>query len=592
VGSQQKRTFKRFELVLSNRALSCSAGYRTDSNSPDSYGDYEFNIGKNKKINQDAGPCLTRANNDFWFAISPGCYKSEFQISCNESFISTLLYQKKNSQTYHVSEDVHSSSGGVTIEKIKSYCFLSGGNCDYLGTSWTATALDYLGKNISSFFPYLTTLSSSYQNVFPQAFLYFLTNRLEYKTSILEKQVLNTYFWVLGGREKYYDTALALLPFQGKDLIEKSNAKNWLFNVQQKDGCWDNKNIVTNGFLLFSLWPKSIDGGNGGETTCSEISGYNCVNSTSLCSGIIKQKYSCATSSEVCCDTSSNGDGGNITCSEAGNTCVNDSSQCSSGTIKQQYSCATNSEVCCDTSSNGGGSNDCESAGYTCGVTSSCQGEPLYQYSDCPGIQRCCESLKKQKTCDDVKGTICLSDEFCSGGGKSDTYGLRTGETCCIGSGTCEKVETTNTSCEKNLGYCSSSCSSGDKETTSYACDNSANVCCITPENSNSGGSYWWIWVLFSLVALTVVGIMYKDKLRELIQKLKAKRGSSNGRGVVGGGRGIPPRFPPGYSRNPRIGAPLIRKIIPPRPPQRFIPRKKSPKELEEVLRKLKEIGK
>ncbi len=534
--------------VDSNRAISCSAGYRVDPNSSASYGDYEFNIGENKIINQSAGPCLERANSNFWFAISPNCYESEFQISCNESFVSTLLYQEKSSGTYHVSENVHSSYKGVTLEKINSYCFLSGESCDYLGTSWAATALDYLGKNVSSFFPYLTTLSTNYQSAFPEVFLYFLTGRLEYKTSILNKQVLNTYFWVRGGIGKYYDTALALLPFQNKDFTEKDNAKKWLFNIQQDDGCWDKGNIVTNGFLLFSIWPKGVgSGGNGGD--------------------------------------------GETLCSDVGYTCVNDSSQCSSGTVKQQYLCETSSEICCDNSSSGEGGNDCESAGYTCALTSSCQGAPLYQYNDCPGVQRCCETLKEQKTCEDINGTVCSSNEVCSGGNSLYTAGLGTGEECCVGSGTCEEVKSPVSTCEDNLGYCSSSCSSGDVETTDYTCDNSANVCCMPSENPPESGSYWWIWVLFFLVVLVVVGIMYRNKLREFIQKLKAKKGSSNGRGVVGRG-GIPPRFPPGYSRNPRIGAPAIRKMIPSQTPQRFIPRKKSSKELDEILRKLKEIGK
>ncbi len=525
--------------IDSNRPLLCSIGYEAGSG----YEEHEFEIDIDKKIDSNAGSCLIRTNSDFWFSINEDCYESEFQISCNESFISTLLYREKDSQTYHISDNVHSSSGGITIEKIDSFCLLGiGENCDYLGTLWGAFVLNHLEENVSSFFPYLITSVQSNQKHLPESFLYILMNRLEYKTSLLNKQILNKYWQVSGGRGRYYDTALALLPFQGESLTQKDNTKTWLFNVQQENGCWDNNNIVTNGFLLYSIWTEdtTIDP-LPGDTLCSEIPGYECVNDSSECSGTIKNQFLCS-GSNVCCDPS----GGN-------------------------------------------GGNDCEENGYTCGSLASCTGDILTGY-DCPGVKKCCDSKQEEETCSELNGDICSNNEYCSGGIELLTDDLIYGEICCV-EGTC-KVSGSGLDCETNLGVCAPSCESGYEESSNYDCTSSLDVCCVESRvDPNGGGSYWWIWVLLLLVILTAVAILYKDKIKIFIQKMKSrKRGGPRGSLPP---RGMPPRFPPSYNRTTRIGPPVQRKI-PPRPalPMRAPIRKKSPKELEDVLKKLKEIGK
>ena len=102
--------------------------------------------------------------------------------------------------------------------------------------------------------------------------------------------------------------------------------------------------------------------------------------------------------------------------------------------------------------------------------------------------------------------------------------------------------------------------------------------------------------MLFAFVILVVVGILYRDKLKEFIDKRRARRGGRSSGRMGPSGRGPPPRFPPSYQRSPQMGSPLPRKVIPssePRPSRIHRPApRKSPKELDEVLKKLKEIGK
>ncbi|MDP3966385.1 MAG: hypothetical protein Q8Q04_02550 [archaeon] len=570
----------------SSGALSCSVWVKD----PDSvsYPRYDFEIGEDKKIGSDAGPCLTRANNNYWFKISPECYDRSFQTKCDEGFLTTLVYQEKNSQTYHISDEVHSvGRGGDTIEKVNSYCFLNGGSCDYLGSLWATLVLDSLGEPVSKFLPYLTALAPSYPEAFPSPFLYILTSKLEYKTTLLnnQKHIFDEYYWEIpGGRGKYYDTALALLPFQGDTLEEKENSKSWLLGVQGAQGCWDNKNIVSTGFVLYSIWPRN--NGGIGEISCSEM-GFSCINSGDSCSGILREQFTCG-GSQVCCDPVP--DDEDVTCSEEGNTCVEDENSCS-GEVTGGL-CAGN-DVCCDLG--GGEETECEIAGFSCGWSDECTGSLLSQY-ECTGIKKCCDTDLTQTFCSDVGGEICSNTEFCSGGNVLETDDLDYGEECCLEPGEC-KLEATNLDCESNLGYCSSStsCDSGYEETSEFSCSNSE-VCCVQSQSSGGEGSYWWIWALFFLVILVVVAILYRDKIKEMLDKMRARRsgrsGPAPGRGMPP--RGMPPRFPPDYSREPRMGSPVPRKIVPPenpRPIQKPIP-KKSSKEIDEVLKKLKEIGK
>lgn len=502
--------------VDSNNPVSCKVSYQGSSPSTN---DYSFNTLSNKSLSGDGGPCLKFVNNNSWFSISKDCYNQEFKIACNDTFISTLLYQNPNSSTYNLLPIVQSSTGGPTYEKIDSMCFYNNaGICDYVGTLWSSYALNVLGDNVSSYLPYLTSLEKDHANLFPDPFLYVLTNLLEYKTNILNQQVQNDYWWDVTGNGKYFDTALALLPFQGSNITQKQNAIGWLADYQQKDGCWDNGNIVSNSLLLYSLWPSTsgnpgTGGGGGGVLTQCASAGYQCKDFAS----------SCTTA------------GGNII------------------------------------------------SNLSCGA---------------PGTtQVCCDISPAPVTCASQNGTVCASNQGCQGGQGLQTSDISYGQTCCLKPGTCIIKNTTQQtpSCVNNAGLCETSCPTGYTSTSQYQCSDSQNLCCIqssTPPQK----SYWWLWVLFILIVVVVLGIVYREKIKEFLQKRKARRETGGKSNSSSGPRGPPPRAPPTYRRETRFGAPPQRKIIPkgnPRPPaNRAPPQRRSHDELNDVLKKLKEIGK
>jgi len=267
---------------------------------------------------------------------------------------------------------------------------------------------------------------------------------------------------------------------------------------------------------------------------------------------------------------------------------VEDSESCL-GTTKPQYLCASE-KICCDDSSTGGDElTECETAGYSCEYSSTCTGaggQLLNDYACGATIKKCCDSAPVSTTCSEYGGEICSYDEICEDGSTVTSGDLSYGEKCCLGPGSCVSKDTGYT-CETNLGYCGSACDSGYEETGDYTCESSADVCCMPKENPKR---YAWLWILLVLIVLTTLAILYREKIKEVFQKMKARR--SRGGSSSNSERGVPPRFPPGYNRSPSVSRPLPRKILPrPLPPTRPMPKKRSPQELDEVLRKLKEIG-
>jgi hypothetical protein len=475
-------------------------------------------INEDKTINSvSSNPCFQTSQNGYWLEINSNCYGDEFLISCDQDFLTTLLFKKQDSNTYHILDRSQSaSSDGTTIEQIKSFSIGS----NYLGSLWATTILGYLGYEMDSYIPYLIT---SYEKgvFFSEPLLYILTGFLEYRTEILNSQINSQYWWsYTEDSNKFYDTALALFPFSQESLGEKDNSIKWLFEVQDKSGCWNNDNIRDTAFLLHSIWgsDSGTNGDNGG------------------------------------------GDDGD--------------------------SPPDNSQSCLD-------------EGYYCVDTiSDCSGDILTNYS-CEGIVVCCDTEPApQTTCFGEGGEICNSNQYCSQGNEQFTPDLTYGETCCIG-GTCELKNNSNgggngggnnlASCESKGGECKfSSCDEGYKETDLYSCEYSTDICCIE-DNSSSGGSYWWLWVLGVLIILLVLAIVFKDKIKEIILKIQTKRGGKpSGNNVRRGPPGIPPR----YQRAPL--RPLVqRKVLPPqRKPLLRKSVKTPPKELDEVLRKLKDMSK
>jgi len=489
--------------IESSEATTCDITYGGST--------YTTSIGEDKKVSSPAGSCLPidTVYGGYWLRVSSAsdCYNKEFKVSCKNSFSTNLLFQKSGSKTIHVSSDTDGASAeGETTTSVNSFCFKKGNSCDYEGSLWASFVLSD-DHNVDSFKPYLVTAFDDPGNkqFLPEAFLIGIGEE-SFRNAFLSSQK-NDKWWSVSGN-KYYDTAVALLPFVGEEPQEKTNAKNWLLDEAQDDeGCWNNGNIVDTSFLLYSIWPKDI--------------------------------------------SSPGGTGGGTICDGAGEYCVYSTDCLTAGGIELSYSC--------------------------------------------PGSKVCCDKPKIVESCTTQNGIICTSGKTCSGGRTesqiSDT--LSSGESCCIG-GTCRAVSiNTPSQCEQNFGECKSSCDS-DEKSISDTCTLTTDFCCI--KDDDGGRNYTLLWIFGSLIVLVALGIIFRNKLRRLWVRLKSGKGH---KGVVRKG---PPGFGPSHfpsrpsirmplRRSPRRmphpvhtqGRPLMRRRPPPR---------KSSKELDDVLKKLKEMGK
>jgi len=245
-----------------NDALSCDITYDSST--------HHINIGTDKKIDSNAGQCLTRARDNYWLEIPKGdCQTKEYTITCGDkSFISNLLYKEDGSTTIFVSGDTSVGYDGVaTTEEIKSSCFGQANNCDYEGGLWAALALTYTyyDSDLSEFEPYLVTMASKPENkkYLPEAFLYYL-DYPEFKNDFLTSPQYKTVgsnkgYWIettTGSR--FFNTALASYALQGEEVDQKTKARTWLFGTQDSKGCWGagSDKIKDTAFLLHSLWPE------------------------------------------------------------------------------------------------------------------------------------------------------------------------------------------------------------------------------------------------------------------------------------------------------------------------------------------------
>lgn len=459
--------------IESPGATTCSISYSDSS--------YNIGIGEDKKISNSAGSCLALVQDDYWLRVSPSCYSEEFEVSCDESFLTTLLFKKTTSSTIHVSEKTSSASaGGTTKEKVESFCFEEGGSCDYEGSLWAALVLDSVGRDVSSYLPYLVTLADENERYLPEAFLYFLTSKTEYRNNVLSKQKSNKW-WEESG-DKFYDTALALYPFQQESPQEKTDSKSWLLDVQDADGCWE-RNTRNTAFILASLWPKTFGGG-------SE-----------------------------------------------------------------------------------GGLPDCEGAGYYCMSGASCEGNIFADY-DCPSLFKCCSVPQDIDSCSEMNGEVCASNEVCRG----DEVSAADTNYCCT-EGFCEVADEEVSDCDINNGVCRAYGCDSSEEEAFYSCEYSGDTCCVF--KSGEKKSYWWIWVLLILIILVIIGIIFREKLKLLLLRFRRKPKPRRSFDRPG----------PRPMMRPR---PAPRRILPPSrhsPPAR--PRRsKTSKELDDVLKKLKDLGK
>jgi hypothetical protein len=600
--------------IESNEATSCTIYY--DGNIQGT----PITIGTDKKISSsNLGSCFTLSEGGYFLSISPSCYNLDIDVSCDKSFLTNLLFRKQNSNTINVvDQPKESSANGLTTERVDSKCFSNPNSnvCDFEGSLWASEVLFFLNRDTSSFLPYIVAFYEDNPEYVPESFLYYLTGK--FKTELLSGQVRNSY-WIKSGDE-YYDTALALLPLQYESLTEKTNSKNWLLEQQEQNGCWDNGNIRNTAFILFSIWPREIS-----------IPGEPSQNQSGICgNGIIEGNEECDGTNLTlteCSDVKGSGWNGSVTCYPENHlyecqynttSCVGDvppecdsDNPCQTGLECVSGSCLTPSnpntpecEIDDDCNPDEECVNnfcveetlDCVAEGYSCMSAIDCSsGNLLGEYSCNPPF-KCCAEEKTYGTCSSNNGKICNPSETCDGSTVS-ADNLLSGEICCVG--TCEEDIGGNNGdealCEDNGGRCRSSCLGDERETSFYECSFS-DKCCV--EDNKTGKNKWLIWVLIALILITIIAIVFREKIKEIMMRIKTKMKKNKSSGP-----GLRPLFPSGrlpHSPSPSQGKSMPpRRIIPPQhhqqsqtPSKPIQKKKKTPsKELEETLKRLRELG-
>ncbi len=457
--------------IESNERTSCTVYYEGNEQGS------KITIEENKTISSlETDSCLTIANQDYLLEVSPSCYNMNIDISCDQGFLTTLLFKQEGSTAIHIVDKIHESSAkGLTTEKVNSWCFSDpiSNSCDYEGSLWAAEALFYLGQDVTSFLPYLVAFSESNSKYIPESFLYYLTG--EYRSELLYSQVRGKY-WINSGDE-YYDTAVALFPLQYESPLEKQDSKSWLLDVQNEDGCWDNDNLRNTAFILASIWPRSFT--YGGSSGSGVVCGDGVVNGTEECDGTNLD-------GETCLSLGFSNSSGDLGCysKRTSRECEFDESECvvpsecdpDNDDCPKGYACSTGGQCLkestsgnyeCTRNSDCANSNeecinnicvekslDCEDEGYFCMSAISCDGSLLSGYS-CNTPYKCCSKKISYGTCSSQDGKICSYDETCDGN-EINADGLSLGESCCIG--TCKDSSGNNAAlCSANSGTCRSS---------------------------------------------------------------------------------------------------------------------------------------
>jgi len=582
----------------------------TENNEPDtcdvSYdgATYTFTIDEEMKLSGSGGSCLSIDNSGYKLKISNDCLNKEFITSCDKSFYTNLLYEKGAGSVIYISETHSGSAKGTTTERIKAQCFKTEGNCDYEATLWAAAAIYTVTGETGDFIPYLKSLASSYREYFPSAFLIYMmggNDRDEHYKFIIENKKRGGY-WQFGNN-KYFDTALAMLALSDAD-IENQGTINYLLNgggKQTERGCWNNDNIRDTAFILYaSPWVMAVNdegtvnngGAEEGESADEGGDAFDVPPSENCGNGIID------TNDNEVCECGDDGICGTSDDELNNETCA--SLNYDSGELYCNSGCTSfNTSMCVVNEGSNYNPNtitDCELANYYCvsGIFE-CRDAggnilPDDTYACETWDKVCCTVNVGLETCSDLGGRICGYNEECSG----DIVEAAEGSCC---KGACIPYEETN-ECENNGGICRTVCRD-DEEEKNYECIDSEKICCkevasaTESEEEESGIGWIWIVILIILIILVILGIIFRDKLRVWWFKFrgKAKTSKFSPRGPPGG-RIMPRPIPTFGARQPIRRIPVSRGVPPEPRPRPKTGASAKDKELEETMKKLKEMSK
>lgn len=217
----------------------------------------------------------------------------------------------------------------------------------------------------------------------------------------------------------------------------------------------------------------------------------------------------------------------------------------------------------------------CEGQGNYCEARFACleaAGAVLNEFG-CTGIgEVCCSVDVKELSCAEKGGLKCAANQRCSTDVATSSDG-----SCCLG--VCENIEVENI-CRSIGGNCRAGCFS-DEGISGESCPNTGDVCCVLKtEDEEERSLIPWIIGLGILIALVVLGIVYRNKIRLWLHKRKGKRKTSAEREG--------PRVGPRPPRRPPLPPPGFMPV----PPPRIRTRPHRDNELEETMRKLREMSK
>ncbi len=269
-----------------------------------SYGDREYltNIGADKVIQTNAGPCLTRdaTHSNFWYQVSRDCYDQDFFVSCTKSFIATLLYRQPSSQTLFVlSKTEFSQAAGTIPLKIQTKCF-GLRSCEYEASLWATIALARAGYDTSSFSPYIISSSEIAENkrYLPNAFAYMITGFEDYGTALIQEQQLGSYWQAPSSPyNRYYDTSIALEALADSTHGNVNSAKAKLIFDQKRNGCWGTSSTGSIRETAMAIWalenraPTYYVPYVAPSATC----GDRLIQSSEQCDGLNLNNKTCAT---------------------------------------------------------------------------------------------------------------------------------------------------------------------------------------------------------------------------------------------------------------------------------------------------------
>ena len=356
-------------------------------------------IDANAKISGSPGSCLMISSSGYLLRIRDSCINKRFDITCNGSFITTLLYQKnkgdqtdclsQSGKTCYVIGETHSAASlGTTSEEVKASCFKAGNSCDYEGSLWSALALAQTGRDVSPFIPYLLSLAEDNQRYFPDSFLYALIRDEGAYSQIISSRKSESYWEIAGSPyNRFYDTSLGLIGLSGfgnTDEIDKT--KEYLLGIQTRDGCWNNNNIRDTAFILYSGWKKgaigSGSGTGGGLADCLSVANanYDCATQQecTIAGGQVLDNFFCS-GIKKCCSVRMQ----LKTCNELGGKVCGVGKECSQGSLP-----ASDGACCQGTCEDVIPENTCSSQGGECKASCS-SGESDVSYT-CSGSSLCC----------------------------------------------------------------------------------------------------------------------------------------------------------------------------------------------------------